>query len=94
MADGIAVRHKLRVKQRRRVVEYATAHGIKPASRHFGLDRRTVRTWVQRARAGGDQGLVPRYPRRRKRRLPATTLELIRVARVDLRYGAPGRRSG
>jgi len=33
MADGIAVRHKLRVKQRRRVVEYATAHGIKPASR-------------------------------------------------------------
>jgi len=70
-------------------VEYATAHGIKPASRHFGLDRRTVRTWVQRARAGGDQGLVPRYPRWRTRRLPATTLELIRVARVDLRYGAP-----
>ncbi|MBA2301861.1 MAG: transposase family protein [Acidobacteria bacterium] len=33
--------------------------------------------------------LVPRYPGRRKRRLPATTLELIRVARVAFRYGAP-----
>jgi transposase InsO family protein len=89
MTDSVAIRHKLRVKQRRRIVEYATAHGIKPASRHFGLDRRTVRTWVRRAKAGGDQGLVPRYPDRRKRRLPAATLELIRVARVDLRYGAP-----
>lgn len=88
MADSVAVRHKLRVKQRRRVVEYATAHGIKPASRHFGLDRRTVRTWVD-AKMGGDQGLVPRCPDKRKRRLAATTLELIRVARVDLRYGAP-----
>lgn len=71
MTDSVAKRHKLRVKQRRRIVEYATAHGIKPASRHFGLDRRTVRTWVRRAKAGGDHGLVPRYPDRRKRRLPA-----------------------
>jgi transposase InsO family protein len=89
MADGIAVRHRLRVKQRRRIVEYATEHGIKPASRHFGLARRTVRTWLRRWKTGGDEGLVPRYPATRTRRLPDTTRALIRVARVDHRYGAP-----
>jgi transposase InsO family protein len=84
----IAVRYRLRVKQRQRIVEYAQAHGIKPAGRHFGLDRRTVRRWLRRWVAGGEQGLVPRYPTRRKRRLPDTTRELIRLARVDHRYGA------
>jgi transposase InsO family protein len=84
----IAVRYRLRVKQRQRIVEYAQAHGIKPAGRHFGLDRRTVRRWLRRWVAGGAQGLVPRYPARRKRRLPDTTRELIRLARVDHRYGA------
>ena len=59
MADRITARHRLRVKQRRRIVDYAVEHGIKPASRHFGLARRTVRTWVRRWRAGGDEGLVP-----------------------------------
>jgi transposase len=84
----IAVRYRLRVKQRQRIVEYAQAHGIKPAGRHFGLDRRTVRRWLRRWVAGGEQGLVPRYPTRRKRRLPDTTRELIRLARVEHRYGA------
>jgi transposase InsO family protein len=84
----IAVRYRLRFKQRRRIVEYAQAHGIKPAGRHFGLDRRTVRRWLRRWLAGGEQGLVPRYPTRRKRRLPDATRELIRLARVDHRYGA------
>ena len=88
MADRITARHRLRVKQRRRIVDYAEEHGIKPASRYFGLARRTVRTWVRRWRAGGDEGLVPCYPAKRKRRLPDTTRELIRVARVDHRYGA------
>lgn len=89
MTEKIAVRHRLRVKQRRRIVEYATQYGIKPASRHFGLARRTVRTWVRRWKAGGDEELMPRYPATRKRRLPDTTRELIRVARVEHRFGAP-----
>ena len=88
MADSIAKHYRFRVKQRRRVVEYALEQGSKPAGRHFGLARRTVRTWVRRWRAGGDEGLVPCYPAKRKRRLPDTTRELIRVARVDHRYGA------
>lgn len=57
MADSIAVRYRFRVKQRRRVVEYALERGIKPAGRHFGLARRTVRTWVRRWTTGGDEGL-------------------------------------
>jgi len=88
MAHRIAGRHKLRVKQRRRVVEYALEQGIKPSARHFGLARRTVRTWVRRWKAGGEAGLVPQYPATRKRRLPESTRELIRIARVDHRYGA------
>lgn len=88
MSDSIAVRYQLRVKQRRRIVEYAQEHGIKPAGRHFGLDRRTVRRWLRRWQAGGNAGLVPRYPATRKRRLPDTTRELIRLARVEHRYGA------
>jgi transposase InsO family protein len=89
MRASIATRHRLRVTQRRRIVEYAKEHGIKPAGRHFGLDRRTVRAWLRRWNASGDEGLVPRYPARRKRRLPDTTRALIRVARVEHRYGAP-----
>ena len=54
MRDSIAARHRLRVKQRRRIVEYARAHGLKPARRHFGLDRRTIRTWVRRWKAEGE----------------------------------------
>jgi transposase InsO family protein len=88
MRVGIAAQYRLRVKQRRQVVDYATEHGIKPASRHFGLDRRTIRAWVRRWRAGGDQGLVPRYPATRKHRVPEATRALMRQARTEHRYGA------
>jgi transposase InsO family protein len=50
---------------------------------------RTVRTWVRRWEKDGEAGLVPRYPKRRKRRLPEATLALIRVARTEHRWGAP-----
>jgi hypothetical protein len=43
MNDSIPTRYQLRVKQRRRVVQYAEEHGQRAASRHFGLARRTVR---------------------------------------------------
>jgi transposase len=94
MRASIAARHRLRVKQRRRIVEYAREHGIKPAGRLFGLDRRTIRAWLRRWKVSGDEGLVPRYPARRKRRVPDTTRELIRIARVDHRCAPHARRSG
>jgi transposase InsO family protein len=90
MANGVVpARYRLRVKQRLAIVMYAKEYGIKPASRHYGLARRTVRTWARRWREGGEAGLVPRYPARRKPRLPASTVELIRLARTEHRWGAP-----
>jgi transposase InsO family protein len=87
MAD-IPQRHQLRVKQRRRIVEYAEDHGLRAASRHFGLARRTVRTWYRRWKAEGDAGLVPRYPAKRRRRVSDGIVELARVARFEYRWGA------
>jgi hypothetical protein len=39
--------------------------------------------------AGGEAGLVPKYPRQTKRRVPTMTIELIRVARTEHQWGAP-----
>lgn len=38
-------RYRLRVKQCLAIVEYAVASGVKPASRRFSLDRKTIRAW-------------------------------------------------
>ena len=84
---SIPAQYRLRVKQRMAIVAFAREHGIKPASRHFGFARRTVRTWLRRWKAEGETGLVPKYPRQRKRRLPATTIDLIRVARTEHQLG-------
>jgi transposase InsO family protein len=84
----IPSRYRLRVKQRLAVVEYVKAHGIKPASRYFGLARHTVRRWWRAWQGGGELGLVPRYPRRRKRRISEEVIALIRQARTEHEYGA------
>ena len=88
MADSIPARYQLRVKQRRQVVEYAEDHGLRPASRHFGLARRTVRTWYRRWKAEGDRGLLPRYPTKRRRRVSDQIVDLARVARLEHGSGA------
>jgi transposase len=49
----------------------------------FGLDRKTVRQWRDRAREAGAPGLVPRYPKRRPRRIPVDVVELIAHARRE-----------
>jgi len=69
------------------VVEFATLHGVSPAAPRFGLDRKTVRAWRDRAREAGAAGLVPRYPARR-RRIPIGVVELIAHARQEFRWGA------
>jgi transposase len=94
MADVVVpAQYRLRVKRRMAIVAYAREHGIKPAGRHFGLARRTVRTWLRRWQADGPLGLVPQYPGQRERRLPVATVELIRLARTEFHWGAPRTRA-
>src|SRR5688500_14804396 len=84
----IPVRYRLRLKQRLAIVAYAAEHGVKPAGRHFGIDRKTVREWRNRWREAGERGLLPRYPDRRQRRLDARVIGLITHARTELEFGA------
>ena len=49
-----------KVQGRLAVLDYAAGHGVKPAAARFGLDRKTVRRWRDRAREAGAPGLVPR----------------------------------
>lgn len=85
----IPPRYRLRVKQRVAIVEYALEYGVKPASRRFGLERKTIRRWRDRWRAEGLAGLVPRYPAQRPSRLSPELVALIEHARRVLEYGAP-----
>jgi transposase InsO family protein len=84
----IPVRYRLRVKQRLKVVGYAKVHGVKPAGRHFGLDRKTVRQWRNRYRAQGLVGLLPQYPAKRRRRLAPHVIPLVKLARTEHQFGA------
>ena len=77
-----------KLRERLAVLAYVKVHGVAPAAQRFGLDRKTVRTWRDRYRAHGESGLVPRYPTRRPRRIPAETVALIAHARTECRYGA------
>jgi transposase-like protein len=54
----IPTRYRLRVKHRLAVVEYVRQHGIKPASRQFGLARPAVRQWWRNWQRAGIQGLM------------------------------------
>lgn len=81
-------RYRLRVQGRLLVLEYATANGVRPASRRSGCTSRTIRRWRERWRVGGVRGLIPRYPARRRRRIPESLVDLIRHARVDFIYGS------
>jgi transposase InsO family protein len=85
---GVRPIYRIRVRYRLLVLEYARTHGLAAAGRHYGLSSRTVRRWRVRWRVLGLAGLVPRYPRRRRRRLTPEVVELIRHARQELAYGA------
>src|SRR5437773_2124287 len=63
-------------------------HGPTAAGRRFGISARTIRRWRVRWRQGGFEGLVPRYPRRRGRRVTPRVIELVGHARRELAYGA------
>ena len=76
------------VRHRLIVLEYAWAHGPAAAGRHDRLSARTIRRWRKRWRSSGVEGLVPSYPRHRRRQVPPAAIERIRHARRELGYGA------
>ena len=90
----IPPQYRVRVKQRLKVLAYAEEHGLKPAARHFALSRTTVREWRDRRDAHGEAGLLPRYPKRRRRRVAPDVIPLVKQARVEHRLGADRTRIG
>ena len=90
----IPSQYRVRVKQRLRVLAYAKEHGLKPAARHFALSRTTVREWRDRRDAQGPTGLLPRYPKRRRRRVAPELIPLIKQARSNTGSALIARGSG
>jgi transposase len=84
----VAAQYRERVRHRLVILAYAGSHGPTAAGRRYGVSARTIRRWRKRWRAEGLKGLVPRYPRRRQRRVTVEVLDLIRHARQELAYGA------
>ncbi len=84
----VRLQYRWRVRQRLMVLHFARLHGPTAAARRFGVSVRTIRRWRVRWRLGSLEGLVPRYPRRRGRRVTPRVIELIGQARRDLGYGA------
>jgi hypothetical protein len=91
--DHVPSRYRLRVKEQLGIVAYAVANGIKPASRRFGLEQKTIRRgcWPE---AGSVAGLVPRYPARRASRFAPELIRLIAQPRRELEYGRASRSGG
>jgi transposase InsO family protein len=85
----VRLQYRWRVRQRLMVLHFARLHGPTAAARRFGVSARTIRRWRVRWRQEALQGRVPRYPRRRGRRITPRVIELIGQARRDLAYGAP-----
>ena len=84
----VQLQYRWRVRQRLMVLHFARLHGANAAGRRFGVSARTIRRWRVRWRQDALQGLVPRYPRRRSRRITPRVVELIGQARRELEYGA------
>src|SRR5436309_10442082 len=84
----VRLQYRWRVRQRLMVLHFARLHGPAAAGRRFGVSARTIRRWRVRWRQDGLEGLVPRYPRRRGRRVTPRVIELIGHARRERGYGA------
>src|SRR2546429_187268 len=84
----VRLQYRWRVRQRLMVLHFARLHGPAAAGRRFGVSVRTIGRWRVQWRQDGLEGLVPRYPRRRGRRVTPRVIELIGHARRELGYGA------
>src|SRR5215469_8383659 len=85
----VQLQYRWRVRQRLMVLHFARLHRPTAAGRRFGVSARTIRRWRVRWRQDALQGLVPRYPRRRGRRITPRVVELIGQARRELEYRRP-----
>src|SRR5499425_1926399 len=83
----VRLQYRWRVRQRLMVLHLARLQGPTAAGRRFGVSVRTIRRWRARWRLDALQGLVPRYPRRRGRRITPRVVELIGQARRELESG-------
>jgi transposase len=73
---------------RHQLVTYARAHGLKPAARHFGCQRNTVRKWLRRFQAQGLDGLKSQS--RTPKSCPHKTDSALEARVVALRKKTPG----
>ena len=74
----VRLQYRWRVRQRLMVLQFARLHGPTAAGLRFGVSVRTIRRWRVRWRQDALEGLVPRYPRRRGRRIAQRVLRLYR----------------
>ena len=84
----VRLQYRWRVRQRLMVLHFARLHGPTAAARRCGVSAWTIRRWQARWRQDALQGLVPRYPRRRGRRITPHVVELIGQAVANSRTGA------
>jgi transposase len=76
---------------RKAVVQEALAKGVKPTARRFGMSKNTVRLWMRRFQAEGNDGLLDR--RAGPNRIPHKTSQetedqIIEIRKVAKCYGA------
>jgi len=64
---------------RQEIVWYAQRHGIKPAAKHYGCSKNTVRTWLRRFQEAGTGGLENKSqaPHSCPHKTPKTTEEEV-----------------
>lgn len=72
---------------KKQVVQWAQAHGIKPAVNKWGLGRNTVRRWLRRFEAEGNRGLEEK--RKGPKSIPHKTPECVERMVVSARQQAP-----
>ena len=75
------------IEIRQKIVRYAQRAGVKPAARHFGCDRRTVREWKSRFESKGSGALANRS--RAPHRCPHKISEELEKRIIQKRKAAP-----
>ncbi len=62
-----SIRRQYTAKQKKRVVQYARHHGVRPAERKFGVPRKNIQRWLKSFLDGDfDQGIAKRGPKKQR----------------------------
>ena len=75
------------VRVRQDMIKYAQTHGIKPAARHFGCSKNTVREWKRRYELEGTGALINRQ--KGPKNIPHKTSEKAEKYIIKCRQQAP-----